>query len=198
MDWNFWKNRVFVKRNIVIAAVLLFVSAAAYLNYYYNNLWDSAGTMAQTEDAAMAAANNAARLAPGVNDAEQTDTTSGRVSDYFATARLTRQQSRDEALSLLETAASAQTASQETIDGAMNAITTMASRSLIESQIENELLAKDFADCVVYITETTATVVVPAPVDGLAEASVARITETVVSASSYDPTQIHIIEVKPA
>ena len=63
------------------------------------------------------------------------------VSDYFAKARLTRQQSRDQALSLLETAAAAETASQEVIDSAMSQITGMANASLLESKIENELLA---------------------------------------------------------
>ena len=34
----------------------------------------------------------------------------------------------------------------------MNEITVMANWSLLESKIENELLAKDFADCVVYLS----------------------------------------------
>ena len=62
------------------------------------------------------------------------------VSGYFAQARLTRQQSRDQALSLLETAASSETATAETIDAAMKEITAMANWSLLESRVENELL----------------------------------------------------------
>jgi len=185
-----------LKRNLVIMAALLFVGAAAYLNWSYNAQWDGTDNAAlvAAEDAAMAAADaeyEAAMLNRQEEPAQET-----AVSDYFAEARLTRQQSRDEALGLLETAAASEAASQETIDSAMNAISAMATQSMLESQIENELLAKDFADCVVYITEDNVTVAVPAPVDGLSEAAVARVTETVTSSTSYEPTQINIIEVR--
>ena len=47
-----------LKRNIVIAAVLVFVGAAVYLNWSYNSRWGAAdAAMSAAEDAAMAAAN---------------------------------------------------------------------------------------------------------------------------------------------
>ena len=100
-------------------------------------------------------------------------------TEYFAEARLTRQVSRDEALELLQTAASSEAASQETIDSAMNAISHMAACSMKEAQIENLLIAKDFADCVVYIGNDTITVAVPSPAEGLSEEAVARITDII-------------------
>ena len=115
---------------------------------------------------------------------------------YFAEARLTRQISRDEALQLLQSAASADAASQETIDGAMSAITNMAAWSLQETQIENLLLAKNFEDCVVYIGTDRVTVAVPAPVEGLSEEAVARITDVICTETNYSPSQLSIIEVK--
>ena len=186
-----------LRRNLVLVAVLFFVGAAAYLNWSYNERWDGTDNaeMVAAEDAAMAEADAEYEEAMAEGETGTASQETG-ISDYFADARLTRQQSRDEALGLLEIAASADAASQETIDSAMNAIAAMANWSLMESQIENELLAKGFEDCVVYITSDGATIAVPAPVDGLSEASVARVTETVTSASSYDPTQINIIEVR--
>ena len=84
-----------VKRNIIIAAVLLFVCAAVYLNWSYNNSWGAADpAMVKAEDENMASLG--------------TDTDAEPASDYFAQARLTRQTSRDEALGLLQTAASAE------------------------------------------------------------------------------------------
>ena len=171
-----------VKRNIIIAAVLLFVCAAVYLNWSYNNSPGAADpAMVKAEDEQMSSLG-------GETDAEP-------ASDYFAQARLTRQTSRDEALSLLQTAASAESASQETIDSAMNAIAAMANWSMMETQLENTLLAKDFADCVVYISEEGVTVSVPAPADGLSEAAVARITEAVTSAG-YTADQLRVIEIR--
>ncbi len=180
------------KRGILIAAVLLFVGAAAWLNWSYNQRWGEADSaMADAEDEMTAAVN--AMLGTTREAAEPALSTP--VSDYFAKARLTRQQSRDQALSLLETAASAESASQEVIDSAMNEITAMAGQSLLESMIENELLAKSFADCVVYLTDDSCMVAVPAPAEGLAEADVARITDAVMANSQLSAAQINVIEV---
>lgn len=171
-----------VKRNIIIAAVLLFVCAAVYLNWSYNNSWGAADpAMVKAEDEKMTSLG-------GETDAEP-------ASDYFAQARLTRQSSRDEALSLLETAASSESASQETIDSAMNAIAAMANWSMLETQLENTLIAKDFSYCVVYISEDGVTVAVPAPAEGLSAAAAARITEAVTSAG-YTADQLNVIEIR--
>ena len=104
--------------------------------------------------------------------------------------------SQDEALELLQTAAASDAASQETIDRAMSAITNMAAWSLQETQIENLLLAKNFEDCVVYIGTDRVTVAVPAPVEGLSEEAVARITDVICTETNYSPSQLSIIEVK--
>lgn len=174
------KNR---KRNIALFSVLMCVAAAVLLNWSYNNRWGKADRiMVAAEDEQVAEAN-------AIKDAAVN-------SGYFAEARLTRQLSRDEALQLLQSAASADAASQETIDSAMNAIAAMATCSMQETQIENLLLAKDFADCVVYIGNGAVTVAVPAPIEGLSEEAVARITDVICTETEYDPTQLNIIEVK--
>ncbi len=171
------------KRSITMMAVLMFVCAAVALNWSYNNRWGNpSAEMVSAEDSALAEANS---------EYAQTD-----ISGYFAEARLTRQVSRDEALQLLQTAASAETASQETIDSAMNAISAMATCSMQESQIENLLLAKEFADCVVYIGNDAVTVAVPAPLEGLSEEAIARITDVICTETDYEPSQLNIIEVK--
>ena len=76
------------KRNIIIAAVLVLVCAAVYLNWSYN---------ASDESEPVDAADDA--------NGAQTAGTQDSTDDYFAQARLARQTSRDEALGLLETAA---------------------------------------------------------------------------------------------
>lgn len=174
------------KKYVTIAAVLLCICAAVYLNWSYNN--DSAAN-GGLSDAELANAKSAEETAAdGALDAS--------VSDYFAAARLTRQQSRDEALELLEAAASSETASQETIDGAMNAISAMANYSMMETQIENLLLAKNFAECVAFISADGVTLAVPAPEEGLTAEDVAKITDTIVAETDFAATQLRIIEVK--
>lgn len=181
-----------LKRNLVMVAVLLFVGAAVYLNWSYNNrLGEADPAMVKAEDAAMSAADES--YLQTLAEEEQAAEGDGA---YFASARLTRQQSRDEALALLETAAAGEGASQETIDTAMASITTMATWSLQEAQVENLLLAKEFDDCVVYMTGDTVTVAVPSPEEGLSAAAVARITDTVTSETDYTAGQLRIIEVR--
>lgn len=167
------------KRNIIIAAVLVLVCAAVYLNWSYN---------ASDESEPVDAADDA--------NGAQTVGTQDSTDDYFAQARLARQTSRDEALGLLETAAASEGASQETIDASMDAIAAMATWSMQETQIENLLLAKNFADAVVYISSDGVTVAVPAPVEGLNAAEVAQITETVIGETGCTAEDIRVIEVK--
>lgn len=177
------KNR---KRNITMLAVLVFVCAAVALNWSYNNRWGNPDSeMVLAEDEAMIGA-----------DAEFAEGLIASGMEYFAEARLTRQVSRDEALELLQTAATSEAASQETIDSAMNAISAMATCSMQESQIENLLIAKNFEDCVVYIGNNCVTVAVPAPEDGLSKEAVAQITDVICNETEYDATQLSIIEVK--
>lgn len=180
-----------LKRNLVVVTVLFFVCAAVYLNWSYNNRWGEADdAMVKAEDEAMAQANE------GYLESMSDKSSSSGVSDFFAEARLTRQQSRDEALGLLETAASSQGASAEVIDSAMREISVMATYTMNENQLENQLIARDFADCVVFMTGEGITVTVPAPAEGLSAAEVAQITETVTMGTSYSIEQINVIEVK--
>ncbi len=174
------------KKYVTIAAVLLCICAAVYLNWSYNKDSTANGGLSDAE-------LNSAKSA---EEAAAEDTLDASVSDYFATARLTRQQSRDEALELLEAAASSESASQETIDGAMNAISAMANYSMMETQIENLLLAKNFAECVAFISADGVTLAVPAPDEGLTAEDVAKITDTIVAETDFAATQLRIIEVK--
>lgn len=181
-----------VKRNVVMVTVLLFVCAAVYLNWSYNNRWGNADpAMVKAEDEAMAQAEREYQ-----ESMNQDSTENGQVSSYFATARLTRQQARDEALSLLEMTAGSENASQETIDSAMNAISAMATTSLQEAQIENMLIAKDYEDCVVFINDDGITVTVPAPIEGLTADAVARITDVILSETEFTMNDINIVEIK--
>lgn len=180
-----------LKRNIVVAAVLVFVGSAVYLNWSYNSKWGQAdAAMAAREDAAMEAAQQ--EYLSVAAPVEQEDA----VSAYFAQARLTRQQSRDEALALLEMTCAQQTVSQEVIDESMRQISSMAQWNMAEAVMENELLARNFADCVVFASADGVTVAVPAPEEGLTETAVAQITETVLSNSDFTAGELNIIEIK--
>lgn len=182
------------KRNLTVMTVILFVAAAVYFNWSYNQQFGTANAdMVMAEDDAMEKAGIRPEETSDPN--EGSETAEQPVSDYFAQARLTRQQSRDEALNLLESASSAEGASQETIDSAMTAISAMATDSMTETRIENLLLAKGYADCVAYITGDSISIAVPAPADGLTSAQVAAITDVITSDTEFTASQLKIVEV---
>ena len=173
------------KKTLTVLAVVLCVGAAAYLNYTYNQ-------SAALPDAESVGLSDLKAATESGSETKET----ASDADYFAQARLTRQQSRDEALSLLKSTASSKTASKETIDGAMSAISAMANYSMEETQIENMLLAKDFSECVAFVSADGVTLAVPAPAEGLKAEDVAKITDTVTAETDFKPTQIKVIEVK--
>ena len=183
------------KRNLTVLTVVLFVAAAVYFNWSYNQQFGAA-------DADMVMAKDDAMKKAGIKPEQASekenegDEPEEPVSDYFAQARLTRQQSRDEALNLLEAVSSEDGASQETIDSAMTAIAAMASDSMTETRIENLLLAKGYADCVAYITGDSISVAVPSPADGLTAAQVAAITDIITSDTDFAAAQLKVVEVK--
>lgn len=192
-----------LKRYLVVAVVVLFAGAAVYLNWDYNrNLGQADPVMVEAEDTQAAAAAAAQEKETKTAEAAKTETETGSktetipTSDYFASARLSRQQSRDEAMSLLETAATGEGVSQEVLDSAMNEITCMATWSMQEAQVENLLLAKGYAECVAFISEDGISVAVPAPLEGLTEQSVAQITDAITAETDFSASQIRLVEIK--
>ena len=119
------------------------------------------------------------------------------ATGYFASARLNRQQARDSALQLLQEAAADEGAQQSIIDEANASIQAMAALTLSEAQVENLVTAKGYGDCVCFIGENSASVVVSSTADGLRETDIAKISEIVMEETGLSPSKIKIIETEP-
>ena len=186
------------KRNAVVATVLLFVCAAVYLNWRYAGeaaVDQAAEVSAQQQEQngdSTKVLGDAALVDGQVVSGQEEDATA--VSNYFDTARLSRQQSRDNALSLLREAAEQEGAEQAAVAEANQTIQTLAGYSVLESQIENLVIAKGYADCVAFMGENGISVVVSAAEDGLQTEDVAKITDIVLSETEYTADQIKIME----
>lgn len=221
------------KRNAVVAAIVLFVCVAVYLNWsYHKDTADTGKILGQATlvggqtsdpllagqegdpDAGLAADQTAGQTADqtvGQTDGQTAGQTDGVIAPtgdstdvqlpaaasgtgYFASARLNRQQARDGALSILQQTADSADADQAMKDEAGQAIQTLAGFTVSEAQIENLVTAKGYADCVVFISDNSISVVVSATADGLTDADVAKITEIVTGETSYSASQIKIME----
>ena len=180
------------KRNAVVAAIALFVCAAVYLNWNYEQQAQTGKTLG--ESAMVDSVGD-----PLLSQSEQIQTVGENESEsegYFASARLNRQQARDSALTLLEDAAVGENADQTMKDQANQTIQTMANYTVTEAQIENLVVAKGYADCVAFIGEQSLSLAVAAPAEGLTQADTARILDVVQQVSDFTASQVKIIGVE--
>lgn len=188
------------KRNVVVAAIMLFVCAAVYLNWSYNQEVEAGSESANGKllgEAALVGSSTDDPLLSnetGSDVQDIQDTAAQEQTGYFSTARLNRQQARDSALSLLQDAAADEGADQTVKDEANISIQTMANNTLSEAQIENLVTAKGYADCVCFIGDSGASVVVAAVEGGLTETDTARIMEIVKEETGLNASQIKIIQ----
>lgn len=186
------------KRNVVVAVIMLFVCAAVYLNWSYSQEVDegteSAGGKLLGEATLVASTSDDPLLETTDGEAGEDMQTQNTQTGYFSSARLNRQQARDSALSLLQDAAADEEADQTMRDEANASIQTMAANTLSEAQIENLITAKGYEDCICFIGESSASIVVAAVEGGLTDTDTARITEIVKEETGLPAAQIKIIE----
>ena len=190
------------KRNAVVAAVVLFVCGAVYLNWsYQKGQSEEAGkTLGEAELVSMQSADPLLKTSPAPSaapSASSAPTATDKKSGYFDTARLNRQQARDSALAILQEAAADTNATETMKAETGEAIQTLADYTVSEAQIENLVTAKGYADCVAFISDGSVSVVVSATEEGLTDADVARITEIVTEETGLEASAITIIEAQP-
>ena len=221
------------KRNAVVAAIVLFVCVAVYLNWSYSQSEavlndDPVSTSKTLGEAALVGSDTALTLEDGEetlakdSKAEDEDTEAGEAQeketetkensegekaettdamstdsteqDYFATARLNREEARDSALSILQETANDPEANADTVSAATESITAMATATLQESEIENLVTSKGYPDCVAFIGDSSVSVVVAAPEGELAASDIARITDIVCGETDFSATAVKVIQ----
>lgn len=181
------------KKNVVAAAVLVTVCAGIYLNWLYTedvqdvSLTDTLDSEKILDDSMLVMNTDEAQNAAEELSAADTAT------DYFAAVRLSRQEARDNAISLLQEAMAYDTEGEEASSDELEQIVQTA---LSEAQIESLVIAKGYADCVAYMSEDGISVAVAAPENGLMQEDVALLTDIIMDQSGYDIEQIRIVEVQ--
>ena len=171
------------KKRAVVGAVLLFVCAAVYMNWRY------AGSLEDTSKV-LGESTLVSGEKTGENNANVQQT--AKENDYFATARLSRKQARDNAISMLKDASTDENADQSVLNEASQTLQVLAGYTVAESQIENLVTAKGYTDCVAFMGAESISVVVEDE-DGLDATDVARIMD-IVQETGYAPNQIKVLE----
>jgi len=174
---------------MVAAAVRVTVCTGIYVNWLYTEQ-NTAKNLTDTLDAAKVMSDDTLLLD---DDTVLTDAQVNTATDYFAAVRLSRQQARDSAVSLLQDVSvnSDQTKAEESAAELEDIVQT----ALTEAQIESLIIAKGYTDCVAYMSSEGISVAVSAPEGGLKQEDVAVIADIVMSQSEYTLDDIRVVEV---
>lgn len=179
------------KKNVVAAAVLVTVCAGIYVNWLYSGE-QAAADLTNTLDAEKVMSDDTLvldqTLAAGAENFEN-----NTMTDYFAAVRLSRQEARDSAVSLLQEAMAY--SDTEELEQSSGELEDLVQTALSEAQIESLVIAKGYADCVAYMSDGGISVAVAAPEGGLQKEDVAVIADIVMNQSEYNIGDIHVVEV---
>jgi len=176
------------KKNLMAGAVLVTVCAGIYLNWLYTQDQTTADLTDKLDAQKVLSADSMVmsdQLESNVNDT---------VTDYFAAVRLSRQEARDSAVSLLQEAMAYSETSDQTASNAQ--LEEIVQVALCEAQIESLVIAKGYSDCVAYISDEGISVAVATPEGGMQDTDVAVIADIVLSQSDFKIEDIHVVEVQ--
>ena len=193
------------KRQLTILTLILALGVAVYLNWEYAKTDSSfvLPTHTQAEEDALLA-NAQAEDAPvmealpdkNYGEAQLVSVSENSSDQYFETARLTRTKTRDEALDKLQQSLKATGLTEEEKAQLKDTLSSTISNISLESDIENLVKAKGFADCVVFIDGENVDLAVKTGPEGLSKNEVAQLRDIILGKVQTSAQNISIVEVK--
>lgn len=198
------KGSIIGKRQIVLAVLVAALGVAVWLNMKFASTdggFDITGALNSSKylgDAQYvgnpSVDQSGGETAPTGEDGESTLPTSGSQEDYFTNARKDRENTRKEALELLQDTLTDVKSDSAAKEKAVEKAAEIAARMDKETSIENLLKAKGFADAVVMIGDSDVNVVVKA--EELVTSQTMQIQDAVQSQTKVELNNIKIVSVK--
>lgn len=184
----------FRKKQLVLASLVLALGAAVYLTWQFSGPTLELGD-AKNESSELGAAQlvNNAYIETMTDDLKEPEDNAEETAATISEVRMTRQNSRDEAVELLEDVlgdVEAESAAKET---AVTQASAIAQNILKETNVENLLTAKGYKDSVAYISGEDCNVVVAGE---LTDSDTLIIQEIVVEQTGLTADKIKIIGAK--
>ena len=194
------------KRQVVLAALVVALGAAVYLNWQFSNgnqdlaaeaaASRADGTLGQARLVnASAASSQAASTASTPASSAPATASAEEGEDYFTTARLSRQKARDSATDLIEKTLEDAQASDAAKKEAVQQAAEIAQTQLKESNAENLIKAKGFSDCIVFLQNGECSVVVKPGTASMQNDAVV-VKDAVASQTGVSYDKIKIVEQK--
>lgn len=202
----------FGKRQLVLAALVVALGAAVYLNWQFSDNSDllAANTTVESGkelgEAEFVNNNTASSLtssteentssspADGNSSSSSASNISSSAEQYFAQAKVSRQQARDDAVDSLKEIIDSVQSSESAKAEAVKQAAEIAKNIEQESNIENLIKAKGFAECLAFIQNGECSVVVSST--GLLDNEAITIKDIVAGQSGISYDKIKIVEAK--
>ena len=184
-------NMILGKRHIILAALVLSLGIAVYLNWIYST---KDGDFVATDAAA-----STSETGKNYGDSKYVSVDGEEIkvvanAKFFNEARVNRTKTRDAAIdSIKKMFKDADLNEAEKTALAVQA-TTLAAAIEAEGNVEGLIKAKGFEDCMVYISDDKADIVVKA--SGLKKEDVAKIKDIVLAQTNVTVENISITETK--
>lgn len=192
-------NLIIGKKQIIIVGLTLILGVAVYVNYIVGaNMTENAPVASDGNvkdagnygDQKFVSANGGANSGTG----DTREVSISRADEYFAQARLDKEESRAEAIEILQTIYSGGDSTETELAVMAQNAETMSSYVESESKIENVLKAQGFEDVLCYLSENGASVIVKT--NGLEPAQAAQIKNALLSEVNIPAEKISILEIK--
>lgn len=181
------------RRGAVYGIIAVMLGVAVYLNWSYVSTPDDLLAAGQTAGAEEdASASTAVDGKETQTAADATETVS--ASDYFAQSRMSREQARDEAISILKDTLEDEQTDETGRELASAQISQMAEDSVTEARVESLIKAKGYQDAVVFLGSDSVNVIIAPPAVGFTETDASIIRDIVVAETSLRADQIKIVE----
>lgn len=174
-------NVILGKRQIILAALVLILGVAVYLNWQFSK-----------SDFDLMTGTDVNSPSKNYGDAQLVNN-SNSVTDYFTQARLDKEKARGEAVETLANTLKDTSLDIKDIQEAALAAAQIAKAVETENNIETMVKAKGFDECLAIISDDKIKIMVPAK--ELSESQVAQITDIVITEGKLLAENISIIEI---
>lgn len=185
-------NMIIGKKQIIVASLVLILGVAVYLNWQFASSQEAltVADILGTGSSSMQTVSNPSTY----GEAELVSNQNVAVTDYFTQARLDKQEAEDEAADAISTILSSNDLTEDERANATTQSMQLAQAASYETDIENQVKAKGFEDCIAYVEADRVNVTVKAA--DLNASQAAQIKDIIVSVTGVDPSCIVVTPVQ--
>lgn len=174
------------KKHAVLVGLVLLLGVAVMANWYYTGPNADISSTGGSENSSDVDSQN-------LGDAIYVNSTDVD-GEYFASAKLSRDESYDNAVATLKEIIESSNVDQQSAQTASDAIASMSQRQIAQSNIENLVRAKTGSDCVAVISDDSAEIIISE--EAISDSAVLQIKEIVMNNTEISAEKISIIGAK--